>query len=175
MVNSFLVQTCPEWKIYIIHDGPMPKEVKKIIEQFKNDKRISFMETAKRTGYWGHKNRNMILQILPDNTNDFVLITNDDNYYVPVFVEEITKVIRPDTGMIHWDMIHSNYEFFPTRVGMGTIDMGSFIVRLPLAKKVGFIHTGIEADCQYAMECLEECKKENLSELHVPKILFVHN
>jgi len=62
-----------------------------------------------------------------------------------------------------------------TRVRVGAIDMGSFIVKLDIAQKVGFNHTVEVADGIYAEECASECARQNLIVSQINKALFIHN
>jgi hypothetical protein len=53
--------------------------------------------------------------------------------------------------------------------------MGSFIVRLDVAKKIGFTSYCEVADGIYAEECAAECKKQGLQIMGINKSLFIHN
>ena len=83
LIDSFLLQTDPNWLMYVIHDGKTPPKVKKIQDLYADD-RIAFMESDTRNQQYGHPNRRHVLNKLPVN-NDYVLMTNDDNYYVYLF------------------------------------------------------------------------------------------
>lgn len=175
LIDCFMVQTIPNWKLHIVHDGEATQEVRDVVAMFK-DSRISLTETKERRQMYGHPNRRDMLQSIVGEKDDFVLITNDDNIYLPVFVEYFLKECRLNTGMVYCDTIHSilNYGVLQTKIKENYIDMGSFMVSLSVAKKVGFNHVHFSADGRYAEECLHECNRQGLVATYIPKPLFVH-
>lgn len=179
LIDSFMVQTNPMWKLYIIHDGPAPSQLKDIVNYY-TDPRIKFIETETINGNYGHSNKNKILGMLPLNHSDFVLMTNDDNYYVPRFVEFMTRrcsSLSRKVGLVYCDTVHSylNYELLKTQLKENFVDMGSFIVRIDVAKKIGFNQIHLSADGTYAESCANFCKKVRLEMIYIPKPLFIHN
>ncbi|MGD0341565.1 MAG: glycosyltransferase family A protein [Bacteroidales bacterium] len=176
MIDCFIIQTNPNWQMYVIHDGPTPEDIRHAIA-FRDDPRITMIETEEVHGSWGHPNRKLMLEKLPCNSEDFVLITNDDNYYVPRFVEVFLAQINNHVGFVFCDTVHSYmiYDVLHTEVKECSIDMGSFIVRLDIAKKVGFQHMHETADGTYAEECAMECTANNLRIVGIRKALYVHN
>jgi hypothetical protein len=176
LVDCFLLQTSSRWQLHIVNDGAATPEINAVMALY-SDPRITFMATPTVNGVYGHPNRKLMLEILNFSPNDFVLITNDDNYYVPKFVEYFLNECHTDVGFVYCDTIHSymGYNILKTQVKENLIDMGSFIVRSAMAKKTGFVHTHISADGAYAVECAENCKKRSLKITYIPKSLFVHN
>jgi hypothetical protein len=180
LIDSFKVQTNPCWILYIIHDGPAPEDVKEVVSLYKNDPRIFFSETPTRLGKYGHPNRDAMLKRLALNHRDFVLITNDDNYYVPVFVEMMMKYGHSPAnpvGMVYCDTVHSYFQYnvLQSQVKKDHIDMGSFIVRVDIAKKIGFKSMELNGDGAYAEECANFCTRIRLKINYIQKPLFVHN
>ena len=180
LVDSFILQTNPNWRLYIIHDGPAPKEMKEHMERYKHDTRISFTDTPEVVGNYGHPRKNELLRKLTFNHRDWVLMTNDDNYYVPRFVEFMSHaaLVRGGKhGIVYCDTVHSymNYDVLVSEIKQNYIDMGSFIVRLDVAKKIGFTNTFHAADGKYAEDCLAYCRRLRLKEYHIRKPLFIHN
>jgi hypothetical protein len=176
LIDSFLVQTNPNWLLTIIHDGEMPPGVKEISEQY-NDERITFGYTGKRNGFSGFGNRDMILKNISGEEGDFVMSTNDDNYYMPTFVECFLNECKPGVGIVYCNMIHShfNYSILNTVLQRFYIDMGAFAVKLPLAKKIGITYRDDTADGRFAEACLAECNATGLKTVKIEKILYVHN
>lgn len=176
LINCFLLQTDPRWRLHIIHDGEPSTDIVEMINQY-DDLRIRFVYTKKRNNLWGHPNRKIILDQLEGKDEDYVLITNDDNYYVPRFVEYMRNLSTPDTGMVYCNTIHSgiNYNVHNSIVQEHRIDMGAFIVKFPISKKVGFNHVNFSADGKYAEECKNKCESEKLKIVYLPKPLFIHN
>jgi hypothetical protein len=177
LIDSFIVQTKSNWALHIIHDGKPSDLIMAVINSY-DDVRINFKYTPERNQQYGHTNRKMMLEQLQADKNDYILITNDDNYYTPVFVEWLMNIAKPQTtGMVYCDTVHSlmQYNLFKTAVRVNGIDMGSFIVRSDIAKTIGFNGTHHSADGTYAVGCKEYCVKHNLEIKYIPKPLFVHN
>jgi len=117
-----------------------------------------------------------------DSQQDFCLLTNDDNYYVPIFVEEIQKVIkRENPDIMYFDMVHSYafdhhpnpipYQTLITEPLLYRIDIGSFVFRTELGKSVGFKRNDFFADGAF----FEDMKATGARIVKIPKVLFVHN
>jgi hypothetical protein len=53
--------------------------------------------------------------------------------------------------------------------------MGSFIVRVDIAKKIGFKSMELNGDGAYAEECANFCTRIRLKINYIQKPLFVHN
>lgn len=173
---DWILQTCPSWEIRIIHDGPCPAGLYSFIYSLR-DKRISFIETVKVNGYWGHPNRKTMLRQTRGDLNDYILITNDDNQYVKSFWEIFARYCSPKIGMVYCNTVHNyfDYEILQSEPRVGKIDMGSFIVKLDIAIKVGFNQIIEVADGLYAEECAAECIKRDLRIVKINKSLFIHN
>lgn len=174
MIDCFLVQTDPRWEMHIIHDGPALEEVRNIIP---DDPRVNFYETKQRMKRWGHPNRRYLLNNVPAKLDDFILITNDDNYYVPTYVQYMRAEAKTGVGIVYSDCLHNYYSYNILKSKMQTnhIDMGSFIVRQDVAKAVGFTSDAFHADGIYAEACAGYCNSHSLSIKYIPKSLFIHN
>jgi hypothetical protein len=172
-------QTDARWTLQVTHDGPAPKEVLAILNDpfYIKNKRFRWQETPKLMGEFGHPNRKMMLERLAGACDDYVLITNDDNYYVPTFVEFFLDACKKNVGLVYCNTVHNyiKYDVMYTRVKECFIDMGCFIVRSDVAKAVGFTQTHHSADGKYAEECAEYCMKHNLKVMYIDKPLFIHN
>jgi hypothetical protein len=176
LIDNFLIQSNPNWRLYIVYDGEAPKEIKQVIDGY-IDKRISFKESETRCQQYGHPNRRLALRQLIGSPNDFVLITNEDNQYIPKFVEYFINEAKANVGFIYCNTVHSylKYNMLVTQVKENHIDMGSFAVRLSIAQKVGFNHVHLSADGKYAEECFVACRKAGLMAVHINKPIFCHN
>ncbi len=176
LIDCFRVQTDSKWEMHIVHDGVSPPEVKKTIE-LRKDKRVYFSETPIVKGNYGHPNRRMALNDISVNSNDFILITNDDNYYVPEFVKYIRSYFNPKTGMVYYDCLHNyySYEVLKCKPQINYIDMGAFVVRGEIAKKVGFTSDLYHADGIYCEACATYCINNGYAIPYLPKAIFTHN
>lgn len=178
VIDSFIVQTDSRWKLHIIHDGPAPQDIKDVISLYKGDFRVEYNETLTTNGHWGHPNRRIALRELSLNHRDYVLITNDDNYYVPEFVKYFFQEIKKDNvGFVYCDTVHSyeKYNVLISEPRENHIDMGSFIVKVDVAKRVGFNYIHLSADGLYAEQCANYCRLRRLAIIHIQKPLFIHN
>jgi hypothetical protein len=181
LIDSFLSQTNSNWKLHIVHDGKALPEMIKMMKlsycDYWNDARINFLETDERQNQFGHPNRKMMIQKVQGDKGDFILITNDDNYYVPTFVDNFLKECSDRVGFVYCNTLHSymNYSVLRTEVRQNFIDMGSFAVRLDIAKAVGFNSFHEQADGLYAEQCAQHCKNIQLERRYIDKALFIHN
>ncbi len=172
---QFLVQTNPNWELTVMYDGPIPQYIQNIMGLF-GDKRIQFKNSKNRKGKWGHPNRKTMIEELSCDKNDLVLLTNEDNMYVPIFVDAILGVMTKKSGMIMCNLLHSYKDFKVMEVKLkeNYIDLGCFAVRSVIAKSIGFNFRHISADGRYAEECALYCKENNLEILHIKEPLFIH-
>lgn len=182
LIKCFIIQTNPNWVLHVVYDGPVPRGVWDIINPFlikgkRYDERVHFYETPERLQQYGHPNRKAFLQSIKTDPDDFILITNGDNYYVPIFVEEFLAQCTTNTGFVFCDTLHSymRYAVLKTILAENHIDLGSFIVRADVAKTVGFNHMHLSADGRYAVECANYCRAKKLRVVQIGKPLFVHN
>lgn len=175
-INSIKSQTNPNWKLFIIHDGPnQPLKEELINENYLTDN-IIFIEHPVRTENYGHLLRKWSLENL--DLIGRVLLTNADNYYTPNLVEEVLKY---NEDLIYFNVVHSHhnrtnhnkssYGFMNVSLEESKIDMGCVVVNSDLAKRVGFNSTIYNADWVY----FDELLKTNPSIYKIDKVLFVHN
>ena len=175
LINLFKRQSNPGWLMTVAHDGPAPGELRTFMNN-QTDHRITFYEHPKNLGSWGFPLRRLMLQKLLADPNDFVLITNHDNMYVPVFVEYMMKETVPDVGIVFCDTIHSHqqYNILTTDLKVSSVDMGSGIVRVDVAKAIGIRHDVYYADGLYFEECDYYCAEHQLRHVKISKPLFIH-
>jgi hypothetical protein len=176
LIDCFLVQTDNRWMLHIIYDGPAPQEVQEVIGLY-NDNRVNFYCSEHRNGNYGHPNRRKMLEKLKAEPDDFILMTNDDNYYVPLFVEYMLQQGTHTVGIVYCNTTHSHFQYREqvTQLKENFVDMGSFIVMARVAKAAGFKYDDFSADGKYAEECALYCRANSLQTIHVPKCLFIHN
>jgi glycosyltransferase involved in cell wall biosynthesis len=169
-VHSILSQTYDNYEIYIHHDGPVND--KSLIDKFKNlSNKITFIDDLERKGHWGYYHRHNVSMIEPHA--DWVLYTNDDNYYVPIFLERMMQTANSSNSkMVYCDSSHShfNYNILNTWVKEGHIDMGSFISHMDLVKTTPWTDYGPGADGIYAEKIGSQTNPVKAS-----GVLFVHN
>ena len=183
--HSFLAQTLQNFKLLIIHDG-YDQRMDEILAVFKRDypERVDYQFSETRFNDYGHSLRDMGIKLAD---TEYLLITNDDNYYAPRFVEQMFHAIdaRPEAppDIVYCDMLHSHnnpglrwqlpYNRFETAPKRNYIDIGSFIARTELARKVGFRDKTFAGDATYFNDLLEATPKPRV--IKIPMVLLVHN
>ncbi|HUN92751.1 MAG TPA: glycosyltransferase [Burkholderiaceae bacterium] len=183
LLQCLLNQTTDNWRALVYHDGP-DAEFETIARGFEDEApgRIHHAATPSRHNDYGHSLREMGLKAVQA---PYVLITNDDNYYVPKALEFVAEAIaaeRPD--VVLFDMVHSHqnpglrkapsYSYFPTEYSRNNIDIGCAVVRTDLARRAGFRDKGFAGDATY-FEDIARAKGGPLRVAKIPRVLFVHN
>jgi hypothetical protein len=131
LVASFRCQTYTSWKMEITHDGPVPDEMTHVVAEFRDLCDVDFVETETREQKFGHPHRQAAIDRLIARGCEWIGLTNDDNYYVPVYLEwmlhEATKAKAP---LVYCDCVHSHKLWKPltTEMRRGKIDLGGFLV-----------------------------------------------
>ena len=139
--------------------------------------------TSKRMGMWGHPMR---AQMIAECEHDYILLTNDDNYYMPVFTQIMMhKLISQDAHMVMCDMIHSHnnpgvrqqppYNLFVTAPKCMHCDIGCFITKTTLAQQVGFHNCNLDCADGLFVDKLMQLNSPIVKCVKVPQVLFVHN
>ena len=176
-ISCMRAQTSDRWRLHVVHDGPAP-ELRKRLERhgMLEPRKIMLHETLRRENCWGHTSRRWALREIV--TGKQVLLTNADNYYVPIMVSCV--VDRPE-DFIWWDVIHnydtpinhngSTYGLMRSRLAPAQIDMGAVVVRTRLARQIGFKHAHSTADWTYFAEILAT----EPTTYKINKVLMVHN
>lgn len=173
-INSIFAQRSDKWSIHVVADCPPEGTLDKIIKYFKGDNRIKFTILPERYNDWGHTPRNYGLE---HATEDWVVMTGEDNYYTPVFVDHFIDAITPDSHFIFCDMIHNwlnfEYHYIKCQPKWGAIDIGNFIVKRELAQQMKLDTTNMQADGAFVEEYLVRFPQGEIR--YIPKPLYVHN
>jgi glycosyltransferase involved in cell wall biosynthesis len=175
-INSIKSQTNPNWRLIIVHDGPNPNLKLDLLNNNYLTNNVLFIEYPHRTQNYGHHLRAWGLKNFVEN--DYILITNGDNYYTPNMVNE---VLNKNEDFIFFDCIHSHkrkknhnkqdYGLMVSELKESMIDMGCVVVKSNLAKQIGFNHVNYSADWKY----FEDVLATNPTISKINKVLFVHN
>jgi glycosyltransferase involved in cell wall biosynthesis len=170
MLASLVAQTNPDWGAHVVIDNPEDEDNVKLVESF-NDPRIRWSKMDKRYNDWGHTPREYGKQ---QSEAKYIIMTGDDNYYTPNFVQEISVLCNVEVGMVYWDMVHSHYKYayFKCVPAGGQIDMGAFATRRDLAQQIQ-LGTDFAADGWFVEQFKQKFPIENISKIN--KVLFVHN
>jgi hypothetical protein len=157
LINSFLCQSYEGWRLDIIHDGPDAVMEELVNAYAAKDPRIHFEATKERHNDWGHTLREMGLR---DCGTEWILFTNDDNYYAPRFLQYMFEAIQKDNlDLVLCNMVHSHpnpgkykqddYHLFDSFPRKNYVDIGNFIIRTAIAQRVGFADHSYAADGEF--------------------------
>lgn len=188
LINSFKSQNSANWKMVIIHDGPINNDLYTSLTKNKylTDERILLLTSDVRYNDYGHSLRNIIIEKYLNT--DWILLTNGDNYYTPNFIENMESEIQKDKdlSMIVFPCIlqrsmdpeepklKTNFVNHSPQLRVGYVDMGQFIVKQEFAKKFKINPTPI-ADGEFCVNCAAEIKKSGKIIHRTYSVDFVHN
>ena len=186
LIHSILCQSLHNWKLHIIHDG-YDQEMDDLLRPYQEKyPEISCEFTPLRHNDYGHSLREIGIK---KADTEYLMITNDDNYYVPEFLKLMFREITTNQlDILLCDMVHSHlktgeglnsydpdqYGFLSTFPKKFRVDIGCFIVRTELAKKVGFRDKSFIGDGTF-VEDIIEAAGDSIKIGKLNKVLFVHN
>lgn len=137
IISSLVMQTHKNWELVLIHDGP---DTEKIWKHIPLDERITYMETPKHGGCWGHYIRQIGLQMFHDKA-DYLIVTNPDNFYAPPALAYMIKTFEthPSAIAVYFSQIihsYTNWKVMNCRLEQGFLDCGGVMVRAEVAAAV---------------------------------------
>ena len=180
MLSSLCSQTRICWRAHVIADAPTGEDLeklKKIIEYHKDDDRIRFTILPERHNDFGHTPRNYGLDHAQE---EFIVMTGEDNYYMPTFVANfIDQAYDDNIHFYYCNMVHNwvdgTYPPIKTRIDQGMIDIGCYMFR---RKHMGDIRLNpdyAESDYYFIQDYLNAIKSFSQDVVKIDKILYVHN
>ena len=187
LINCFESQTDDSWKMIILHDGPINTDLYRSLvnNNYLKNKKIILLTSDTRYNDYGHSLRNLILDKYV--TTSWLLLTNGDNYYAPIFVENMMEEIEKDDEicMIAYPAIlhDSGNPLKPDKMynvakephlSVGGIDMGQFILRKEVATRFR-INPTIIGDGEFCLKCVRYIKSQNKKIYRTYSVDFVHN
>lgn len=171
MLASLVAQNDNRWLATVVVDDIENERARSIIAKFDTNK-IKCIFTEHRHNDFGHTPREIGKQL---SAADYVIMTGDDNYYVPAFIKELNMVVSDKPGMVYWNMIHNGFDYKPfiCHLMTGHIDMGAFATRVDLAKQIMLNKKQFAADGTFVNDFCVRFPTEKI--IKIDKILFVHN
>ncbi len=139
LMYSLLSQSFQDFEVIVIHDGEDWRHsyiISEILYKFKG--RLKYLQTPIRYNDWGMSLRNIGI---PLTNGQFIINTNDDNYYTPNWLAELSNAIdnNPECNFVYYDMIlshnniesenHTDYGLFKPQIRHSYIDVGQFAVK----------------------------------------------
>lgn len=173
-LSSLFSQTNSNFLIHVIADAPFDG-FDQVIDYFKDDERLRVTTLNGPHKDWGHTARNYGLD---HAQGDWIVMTSDDNYYIPTFVNEFLKVVTPQTGFVYCDVLldhpDKKYTVLDTRIQVYHIDIGQFMIRKDLVGNLRLDKTKHAADGHFAVDYHKQIENE-FSVTKINKVLYVHN
>jgi glycosyltransferase involved in cell wall biosynthesis len=177
IVGSILSQKSKNWYIHIISDGPDNTAIP-FIEYIinRNPEKIRHSVLNGPHKDWGHTAREYGIY---NSKEEWIVMTGDDNYYSPLFVEYFLDIIEKnsDINFLFCNMLHDHYHhrvIFETNTQPGKIDIGCFTIKSDIAKEVGYHQKErYDADWVFVENYLKKYNSSNIAK--IPFCLYVHN
>jgi len=174
VISSIFSQRDDRWKIHVVADG-IYDGYQKVKDYFIGDERIRFTELETPGRDWGHTPRNYGLE---HATEDWVVMSGDDNYYTPVFVDHFLNAAKPSgVKFVYCDMINNwtDFKYYHVQAApvYGRIDIGNFMTKRIYAQQLRLDITNEAADAKFVDEYLNKFTKVGVK--YIPKPLYVHN
>jgi hypothetical protein len=170
LVHSIHAQTYRHVVMTVVHDGPYTGTQRHLFQDV-----MSFVETETRTQKFGHPHRQAAVEHLLGVDCDWILLTNQDNYYAPVFLEALlAEAQKLKVPFVYCDFVRSHQMWMPftTRAKKGHLDLGGFLAHKSIVSKIKFDKATFNADGDY-IERLVQAARARVAK--VSATLYVHN
>ena len=101
IIHSFLCQTLQNFKLLVIHDGPDAR-MQALLQGFKSRYAdvLDFLITPVRYNDFGHSLREIGIGLVD---TPYLLLTNDDNYYAPPFLQFMFAARSLPSTFLRWN------------------------------------------------------------------------
>lgn len=182
IISSLICQTYKNWELLLIHNGPEVNGLEKTVKNY-NDDRIKFIVYPEQTGSYGHELRKWAIdEISKGNLSSdvgYVVVTNADNYHVPVYCEYLVKGFDKLPGSVAAycsEMVHNyvSWKVMPVKLELGHIDSAAVMVKKDAACAVGWKDTkNHSADWTYFTDLGQRFNLSNF--VKVNGCLLIHN
>ena len=207
IISSVFCQYHHNNKLEIWHDGKLNVITEKFfgeyLEMDESKNILKFREIGEiAQGNYGHHLKKQFLETFDDSESEYLVITNEDNYISPYFLQKAIEVLEqfPDkvaaycSGMVHnykpdvtakpqtWrekkamqdNHIVDGYGLIPCRIERGFIDIGALVIRSSVAKSISWGDFSHSSDWDY-IENISKAFGGKDKFISFPGIHFVHN
>ena len=175
ILQSLVVQTDVNWKAHVIIDG-MTNEYRHVKDIYQYNDKVRFSHIEGPNKDWGHTARNYGLD---QASSTYVVMTGDDNYYVPTFVQEMLDATVDKHKMVMCNMVHNNayngYQVIETAIKLSYIDIGNVMYSTDAIGDLRLDKTDYNADYTFTSEFIARNVKSFNDIQKISKILYVHN
>jgi len=172
ILQSLMVQTNPNWIAHVVIDG-LTNDYREVKDMYQNETRVRFSHVDGPNNDWGHTARNYGLDHAQE---EWIVMTGDDNYYVPTFVQNFLTEGALGKDLVYCDLLHDmkrdSYQPVKSRIVQGYIDIGNFMTRRSTIGNLRLITDSYEADFKFA-NYINKHKTSKVGK--IDKVLYVHN
>jgi glycosyltransferase involved in cell wall biosynthesis len=172
LLQSLMVQTNPNWTGHVVIDG-LTNDYREVKDIYQNEDRVRFSHITGPNNDWGHSARNYGLD---EAKEEFIVMTGDDNYYVPTFVQNFLTEGELGRDLVYCDMLHDlkrdSYQPIKCKIVEGFIDIGNFMTRKSIIGDLRLITDSYQADFKF-VNYINKHKTSKVGK--IDKILYVHN
>lgn len=172
ILQSLVVQTNPNWLAHVIIDG-MTNEYFQVKNIYQDENRIRFSHIEGPHNDWGHTGRNYGLD---KAIEEWIVMSGDDNYYAPTFVENFLHHAVNQTDFVFCNMVHDmkrdDYQPIPCKIQLGWIDIGNFMSRKSVIGDLRIDPKDYNGDWEFIRRYQ---LKSRQAPTKIDKILYVHN
>lgn len=172
ILQSLMVQTNPNWTAHVIIDG-LTNDYREVKDMYQNESRVRFSHVDGPNNDWGHTARNYGLDHAQE---EWIVMTGDDNYYIPTFVQNFLTEGEEGRDLVYCDLLHEmkrdDYQSIKSRIAEGYIDIGNFMTRRTIIGDLRLITNSYQADFKF-VNYINKYKTSKVGKIN--KILYVHN
>ena len=171
---SLLAQTHANIECIVVYDGPIPDKAMSIVNAL-NDTRIKLVHTKQKTKNWGHSPRDYGIDHVSD-ISTYTVFCGMDNYYFPTFTSEMLTMFTSAKIKAAYSNFYyngHNWNLVNTRLSLGFIDCGCFVVRTEIAKELRWLNVHYEADWSFIQRVVSTYGVASICKLN--RSLFIHN
>jgi len=188
IISSLINQTHENWELILCHDGINTTNLRRVINAI-DDERITYIEHPVRLGNYGHPLRKFYLNEIKEGriaqNTDYIVISNDDNFYSPIALEEALKVFKLNPSAIatyfsqfvHGYMSNQpdgTYRFgiMNTKLQLGFVDCGGVVLKKDIACEIGWNDMSHSSDWTFFKSIIDRFGAKSFKE--VKGCHFVH-
>jgi len=172
ILQSLMVQTNPNWTAHVVIDG-LTNDYREVKDLYQNESRVRFSHVDGPNNDWGHTARNYGLDHAQE---EWIVMTGDDNYYVPTFVDNFLTEGELGRDLVYCDLLHDmkrdSYQPIKSKIAEGFIDIGNFMTRRTIIGDLRLITDSYQADFKF-VNYINKHKTSKVGKIN--KVLYVHN
>lgn len=173
LIMSMERQRWKNWEMIVVTDGPLTPWYEHPASRWLIDGRVQVVQTAESKGRWGHPHRQLgIDRALQDA--DFIGLSNDDNYYVPGYLDQMVYALesqQADLVLCDYLSHYHGWQVVRTKPEPFHCDLGCWLARAALVKATPWQGAEFTSDGDY----VERLAKAAQKVVKVDRPLFCHN